>query len=129
MKQIKSCVCSISSTLNECNGHTDSLKENRSDKFLCENGSRSPNCETKIDKTKEERLQIQQRMEYNRSQPCLEHNIIVQSSLNDASNYSKFAFHRIIIHLIVILLIFDVCYTVNGQQQESRQRTQNSTGE
>lgn len=124
MKQIKSNVYNISSSLNECNGHTDSFKKISRDKFLCANGSRSQNCEKKIDKTNEEHLQIQQRMKYNRSHRC---NIIVQSSLNDAPIYSNFAFQRII-HFIVILLMFDVCYTVNGQHQESRQRTQN-TGE
>lgn len=120
-------MCIYSSTCNECNGHTDSFKRISTDKFLCANGSRLPNHEIKIDKTKEECVQIQPNMKYNRSQRCLEHNIIVQSSLNNAPIYSKFAFHRII-HFIGILLLFVVCSTVNGQQQESRQRTQN-TGE
>lgn len=119
-----------SSSSDECNGHVNNFKRISGDKFQCTNGNRSPNCEIKIDKTNEERAQIRSQMNTKRSQRCLEHNdIIVQSSFNNAPIYSKFAFHQII-HFVVVLLLFAVCSTVNGQQlRETRQITSQNTGE
>lgn len=119
-----------SSSSNECNGHANNFKRISGDKFQCTNGSRSPNCEIKIDKTNEERAQIRPQMNNERSQRCLEHNdIIVQSSFNNAPIYSKFAFHQII-HFVVVLVLFAICSTVNGQQlRDVRQITSQNTGE
>lgn len=121
----------LSSSLNECNGHANNFKRITRDKFQCTNtnGSRSPNCETKIDKTKEERKHIQPQIKYNRSQRCLEHNdILVQSSFNNTPIYSKFAFHQII-RFTVILLLFVARSVTCQQQQESRQESSQNAGE
>lgn len=99
-------------------------------KCQCRNEN-SQKCENKIDKTNVKCIKMLSPTKCNRSQRFLEHNSIVQNSREyDTSHtifHSKFAFHRLMNFMIILLFI--ACTTVNGQQQlDSRQKMQN-TGE
>lgn len=128
MKQRKFIACNTSSCSDECNGHVKYFKEKNSDMFFVRstNGNhRIQKCEIKIDKTKGKCTWTQPEMKYNRSQQrCLEQkNSIVQKSMNNALPiYSKFAFHRIIHFIVVIVILFAVCSPVSGQQQQQQQQ-------
>ena len=126
MKQRKFNACNSSSSSGECNGHVKLFKEINSDMFVrSTNGNRGiRNSEIKIDKTKGKRIRTQPQMKYSRSQRCLEHNsIVVQKNMvnNALVIYSKFAFHRIIHFVIVVVLLFAVGSPVRGQQQRQQQ--------
>ncbi|XP_031634876.1 disintegrin and metalloproteinase domain-containing protein 19 [Contarinia nasturtii] len=112
------------SIIDMCNGKY--INKFIRDKFQCTNGNRFRKCEVKIDKTNEEDIKTLSHTKCNRSQRCLEHKSIVQSSRkNNTLFYSKFAFHRLI--NLMIVLLFIACTIVNGQQQlEFRQKTRNT---
>lgn len=125
MKQRKSCASDINSSSDECNGHVRSFKRTSKDEFRSRNGNRCRNSQIKSDKPKKACVHGPQMM-YNRSQRCLSRNNTVQTSLRNAPIYSKFAFHRIV--PLIVILLFIGCYVVNGQQTDSQFNAQN-TGE
>lgn len=113
MKQRKLCACNISSS-SECNGHVKSfIKPTNPDECQRTNGNCLRNSEIPVDKTKKGGF-YETQTEFNRSQRCLKNDTIVQIRFNSVPIYSKFAFHPII--LLIVILAFDVCGVANGQR-------------
>lgn len=122
MKQRKSYASDINSSSVECSGHVRSFKRTSKDEFRSRNGNRFRNLQIKSDKPKKACVHGPQ----NRSQRCLSRNNTVQTSLRNAPIYSKFAFHRIV--PLIVILLFTGCCVANGQQTDSQFNAQN-TGE
>lgn len=125
MKQRKSCASDINSSSEECNGHVRSFRRASEYEFRSRNGNRCRNLQIKSDKPKKA-CAHEPHMMYNRSQRCLSRNNTVQTSLRNAPIYSKFAFHRIV--PLIVILLFTGCCVANGQQTDSQFDAQN-TGE
>lgn len=126
MRQKNLCASDKIFRFNDCNGHVKSNKRISDDEFRCTNGNRCRNLQINIDNAPEVYVHETQ-MKCNRSQCCLSQNNQVQTSFRNVTIYSKFAFHRII-HFIIIILLFAGCCVVNGQQRDSYVNVQN-TGE
>lgn len=109
-------------TSDKCNGRVNSFKIGDRDAFHCTNGNHLRNSPMNVDKTQGVNVQMSQ-MEHGRSHRCLQRET-VQTRFNNASVYSKFAFHWI----YNVVLLVAVCSVTSGQQQESRLNMRN-TGE
>lgn len=127
MEQRK-CASDINSSSDECNGHVRSIKRTNKDEFRSSNGNRCRNLKINTDKPKVacSFAHTMPQMQCNRSQRCLSHSNTVQTSFQYAPIYSKFAFHQIV--LFIVILLFTGCCVTNGQHTESQFNAQN-TGE
>lgn len=121
MKQRK--LNGISFSSDECNGLVKNIKRTYKDAFRSTNGNHFRNIHIKIDKPNTVCVRGPH-MTCNRSQRCLTQNTIVQTSFRTTAICSKFAFHRII--CFIVILLFAKCCTANGQQSETLRNVQNS---
>lgn len=135
MRQRKLCASDINFSSYECNGHVNSFKTTKKHEFPSTNGNRCRNFKINIDnnapkvcmhkaqmKTKNRSQQRCRRRRRRRSQTYRE-----QTSFRNAATFSEFAFHRIVLFIIVILLYVGCC-VANGQQRDFYANAQ-KTGE
>lgn len=127
MKQRKLCAGDIDSSSEACNGHVRiSIKRTIRNEFQSTNGNRCRNMQIKTDKPKNEAYAHEPQIKCHRSQRCRSHNHTVQTCFRKAPIYSIFAFHWIV--LFIVILLFTGCCVTNGQQIDSQLNAQN-TGE
>lgn len=131
MRQRKLCASDRNFSSYECNGHVNSYKTTNKNEFPSTNGNRCRNFKINIDKNApkvymhEEKMKTKKRSQQQCRRRSKKYRI--QTSFQNAATFSEFAFHRIVLFIIVILL-FVGCRVANGQQRDLYANAQN-TGE